>query len=77
MVHGSVHADCARCLRELPAASPLAGRLTRMLGLVSEGRRHAMPTACRDGVACRLSGLAPKSCHIGSAVSNTKAKLFQ
>ena len=55
MVHGSVHADCARCLRELPAASPLAGRFTRMLGLVSEGRRHAMPTACRDGVACRLS----------------------
>ena len=55
MVHGSVHADCARCLRELPAASPLAGRSTRMLGLVSEGRRHAMPTACRDGVACRLS----------------------
>ena len=45
----------ALLLRELPAASPLAGRSTRMLGLVSEGRRHAMPTACRDGVACQLS----------------------
>ena len=52
---GPSNADCARCLRELPAASPLAGRSTRMLRLVSEGRRHAMPTACRDGVACRLS----------------------